>query len=85
MIITSKENCIEAIKSIGQNLIDRAEDICNDLHRVSNITIYANITPSEIVNFDVTKNYIVNETIFKKRKNRKNETIFKKRSRLRGG
>lgn len=78
MIITSKENCIEAIKSIGQNLIDRAEDICNDLHRVSNITIYANITPSEIVNFDVTKNYIVNEEYLKKEKIERIKQYLKK-------
>lgn len=57
MDIRSKEDCINAIKSIGQSLINRADDICNDLNRVSSITIYALMTPSEVVNFDITKNY----------------------------
>lgn len=56
--VESKETCIQAIKSIGQELIKRAEDISNDIERVQSISIYANITPLEIVNFDITKNYI---------------------------
>lgn len=57
MDIHSKEDSINAIKAIGQGLINRADDICNDLNRVRSITIYAHITPEEIVNFDITKNY----------------------------
>lgn len=57
MDIRSKEDCIKAIKAIGQSLINRADDICNDLNRVSSITIYARMTPLEVVNFDITKNY----------------------------
>lgn len=57
MDIKSKEDCINAIKAIGESLINRAEDICNDLNRVRSITIYAHIIPSECVNFDITKNY----------------------------
>lgn len=55
--IKDKESCITAIKLIGKDLIDRAEDICDDLTRVSSITIQANINPLEIVNYDITKNY----------------------------
>ena len=58
--IEGKENTIKAIKGIGQNLIERAEEICNDLDNVKSITIYANLTPSEICNFDITKNYTTN-------------------------
>lgn len=53
------ETYINVIKSIGQSLINRAEDICNDLDKVSSITIYANVEPTEITNFDITKNYCV--------------------------
>jgi hypothetical protein len=55
--IKDKESCITAIKLIGKDLIDRAEDICNDLIRVSSITIQADIKPLEIVNYDIKKNY----------------------------
>lgn len=58
--VQGKENTIKSIKAIGQNLIERAEEICNDLDKVRSITIYANLTPNEICNFDVTKNYIAN-------------------------
>lgn len=58
--VQGKENTIKSIKAIGQNLIERAEEICNDLDNVKSITIYANLTPSEICNFDVTKNYTAN-------------------------
>lgn len=57
MNVRNKESCVEAIKAIGQSIINRADDICNDLNRVSSITIHAHITPLEIVNFDITKNY----------------------------
>lgn len=56
--VHNKETCIQAIKSIGKELINRAEDVANDIEDVASITIYANITPLEIVNFDVTKNYV---------------------------
>lgn len=60
MPIIKKENDVENwVKSIGQNLIDRAEDISRDIDKVRTITIYANITPEEILNFDITKNYTV--------------------------
>lgn len=57
--VRDKETCIQAIKSIGTELIERAEDIGNDLKQVSSITIYANIKHDEIPNFDITKNYDV--------------------------
>lgn len=63
VMVKDKETCIQAIKNIGQDLIDRAEDITNDIEGVQSISIYANITPLEIVNFDITKNYV---TKFKK-------------------
>lgn len=53
----SKEDVNKAIKAIGQELIERADDITNDLNMVHDITIYANITPTEVTNFDITKNY----------------------------
>lgn len=54
-----QENCKKSLQSIGQDLIDRAEEISKDLERVTSITIYANLNPTEIVNYDVTKNYYV--------------------------
>lgn len=59
-IAIGKENCKKSIESIGQDLINRAEEITKDLEHVKSITIYANITPTEVVTYDVTKNYSVN-------------------------
>lgn len=54
-----KEEIEIAIKSIGQALIDKAEEITSDLKYVRNIEIKAKIEPDEIVNFDIKKNYFV--------------------------
>lgn len=52
-----QNNVEEAITAIGQSLIKRAKDIANDVNKVNNITIYANIVAGEIVAFDIKKNY----------------------------
>ena len=57
VMIRNKEEVKNGIIAIGQELIKRAEDISNDIDRVSTITIYAMLNPTEIVNFDITKNY----------------------------
>lgn len=54
----SKENAKKSIIAIGQELIKRADDITKDLKCVTNIEINANLTPSEIINFDIKKKYI---------------------------
>lgn len=54
----SKESCIQAIKSIGQELIEKAEDIANDVKNVTSIKIDANITADEIVVVNITKQYV---------------------------
>ena len=53
-----RENVKKSIITIGQELIKRADDIVNDLKSVANIEIYAKLTPEEITNFDIKKNYI---------------------------
>lgn len=52
------ENVKKSIIAIGQELIKRADDITNDLKFVANIEIYVKLTPDEITNFDVKKNYM---------------------------
>lgn len=52
-----QENCKKALESIGQDLINRAEDISRDLKFVTSITIHAELNPAEIVNYGVSKNY----------------------------
>lgn len=58
IIVNNEETTKKSIIAIGQSLIERAEEISRDLDRVTSITIYAQLNPSEIVNFDITKNYI---------------------------
>lgn len=55
--ITTKDGVEKCIKAIGQSLIEKAEDIAKDIKGVSSITIFAEINPQEVINFDVTKNY----------------------------
>lgn len=55
--IRSKEDVKKAIIAVGQELIKKAEDISNDMKHVASISIYARLDPSEVVNFDITKNY----------------------------
>lgn len=57
IVVRNKESLEKAIKAIGQELINRAKDISNDINKVNSIEIRALITPTEIVNFDITKNY----------------------------
>ena len=57
LIPIEKESVKKSIIAIGQELIKRAEDITNDLKLVANIEIYAKLTPDEITNFDIKKNY----------------------------
>ncbi len=57
LIACGKEKVNKSIKATGQELIRRADDITNDIEFVKEITIHATITPNEIVNFDVNKNY----------------------------
>nr|DAY88705.1 MAG TPA: hypothetical protein [Caudoviricetes sp.] len=53
-----KENVKKAIIAIGQELIKRADDITNDIKFVANIEISAKLTPDEVTNFNIKKNYI---------------------------
>lgn len=55
---TSKEKTKKSIIAIGQELIKRAADITNDLESVANIEINAKLTPDEVTNFNIKKNYI---------------------------
>ena len=57
IIIKNEETAKNGIIAIGQSLIERAEEITRDLDRVTSITIFAQLNPSEVVNFDITKNY----------------------------
>lgn len=58
IIALGQENINKGIKAIGQELIRRADEISSDIKHVSTITINAVLTPEEVVNFDITKNYI---------------------------
>lgn len=58
LIPIGKEKVKESIIAIGQELIKRADDITNDLKFVANIEISAKLTPDEVTNFSISKNYI---------------------------
>ena len=54
---TPNEKVADCIKSIGQDLINRADDISRDINLVGSITIIGKIEAGEIINYDVVKNY----------------------------
>lgn len=56
--ILNKEDVKKGIIAIGQEIIRRADDITNDLERVSEIIIHSVLSHDEFVNLDVSKNYI---------------------------
>ena len=58
IITKNEETAKNGIIAIGQSLIEKAEEITRDLDRVASITIFAQLNPDEIINFDITKNYI---------------------------
>lgn len=58
--VTSKEEAEKAVISVGQELIRRAKDICNDVEGVTSIKIETEIMPfpDQAINVNVTKNYV---------------------------
>ncbi len=56
--VHNKQDTENAIKAIGEELIRQAQDISREIDNVTSITIDAKITPDEIVNVNVTKNYV---------------------------
>ena len=64
-------NIKEIITAIGQNIIDRADEVSKNCENVSEITISANITPTMVANYSINKTYYV--TIDVKENEAKNE------------
>lgn len=57
--MSRKNDITKYIKRIGQDLIDRADDITRDIKNVRSITIHSDITPDTILNYSIDKNYMV--------------------------
>ncbi len=58
LVPIGKEKVKKSIIAIGQELIKKADDITNDIKFVANIEISAKLTPDEVTNFNIKKNYI---------------------------
>lgn len=58
--VINKEEAEKAIISVGQEIIRRAKDVCNDLKGVTSIKIDAEIVPfpDEAISININKNYI---------------------------
>ena len=56
--VSIEDGTEKCIKAIGQSLINKAKDISRNIDLVTSIIIHAEINSDEIVNFNVTKNYI---------------------------
>lgn len=51
------QNIKEVITAIGQNIIDRADEVSKNCENLSKITISADITPGTIVDYSINKTY----------------------------
>ena len=56
--ITSQENVEEALKAVGQTIINKAKDTATDIKDVRSISIYSSINAGEVVTVDITKSYV---------------------------
>lgn len=65
------QNIKEVITAIGQNIIDRADEVSKNCENVSKITISADITPDTVVDYSINKTYYA--TIDVKENEAKNE------------
>ena len=65
--VTNKKETEKAVIAIGQEIIRRSKDICNDINKVTAINIKATIVPfpDGYQTMEITKEYI---TEFKKEK-----------------
>lgn len=52
-----EQNIKEIITAIGQNIIDRADEVAKNNENVSEITISASITPNTVANYSISKTY----------------------------
>lgn len=55
MIPDGKETVIKIIKKAGQDLIDNAEDVANNIKNVAEIILKVNIIAGEHATWEVTK------------------------------
>lgn len=67
-VVPNAENLKDCLISVGRDIIRKADYIAQEGgEHVSSVTIHAELTPSEILNFNITKNYLANFE-FKKEK-----------------
>lgn len=57
------EEVARCIKAIAQDISRRADDITRDLKNVTDITISFTIEGGKLLNYDVNKNYGINDSI----------------------
>lgn len=62
-ILSINEEVARCIKKIGQNIIERADEISKDLDDVATVTITSTVEADKILNFDVIKNYNIKDFI----------------------
>ena len=61
IVVPNKDNIRETIKAIGQAIIDKADDVANDVKDVRTITLYSIIESDSATTIDITKSYYVRE------------------------
>lgn len=54
----SKEELKKAIISIGENLIEKADEICRDIDLMKELEIKAIIVPFQAVDYSINKKYL---------------------------
>ena len=58
-IVPMGDNIEEAIKAIGETIINKANEIAKDIDDMTKISISSNIEPDKVVDVEISKTYYV--------------------------
>ena len=56
-IVPIGDNIEDAIKAIGETIINKATEIAKDIEDVPKISIYSSIEPDKVVDVEISKTY----------------------------
>lgn len=59
LITHTREEYVKQVKAVGQHIIDNADDIVGDIHRIMNIHIATDINRTDVSAVKVTKSTYV--------------------------
>ena len=62
-IVPIGDNIEDAIKAIGETIINKASEIAKDIEDVSKISICSSIEPDKVVDVEISKTYYIKRKV----------------------